>query len=76
MYELLQEQVPVVLLGEILDLELCILLHESAVLVVDPLSDLRHGVEMLVELLLPLFEVVTVFLLPVVLSLELAFDIL
>jgi hypothetical protein len=31
---------------------------------------------MLVEFLLPLFEVVTVFLLPVVLGLELAFDLL
>lgn len=76
MYELLQEQIPVVFLGEILNLELGVLLHEGPVLIVDSLGDLRHGVQVLVKLLLPLFEVVTVLLLPVVLGFQLGLDLL
>jgi hypothetical protein len=75
-YELLQEQIPVVFLGEILNLELGVLLHEGPVLIVDSLGDLRHGVQVLVKLLLPLFEVVTVLLLPVVLGFQLGLDLL
>lgn len=60
--KLLQEQVTVVLLAHVLDLEVAVLLHEISILVIDFLRDLCHGLQMIVELLLFLFEVVLIFL--------------
>lgn len=78
--QLLQKQVPVVLLRQVLYLKLSVLLHERPILIVDPLGNLSHCVKMLVELSLALFEVllslaILISLAPVVLGLQLSLDV-
>ena len=79
--QLLQKQVPIVLLRQVLYLKFSVLLHESPILIVDPLGNLRHCVKMLIELSLALFEVllsltILISLAPVVLGFKLALDVL
>ena len=55
--DLSDEQLSVLLLGFEFYVELGVLLDQVSVLVVDPLGDLRHGLQVLIKLLLPLLEI-------------------
>ena len=61
--ELCNEQIVIILLRQILDLELRVLLHKYSVLIVNLLSDLCHGFEVLIQLLLFGLEVIVRLLL-------------
>ena len=79
--QLLQKQVPIVLLRQVLYLKFSVLLHECPILIVDPLGNLSHCVQILIKLSFPLLEVllslaILISLAPVVLGLQLPLDVL
>jgi len=61
--DLLDEQVTVIFLTKVLDLQLLVLLHQPSIVVVNLLSYLGHGLQMLIQLLFFLLIVILVVLL-------------